>query len=142
MASRLSLGSLAMTEMNFLPEHRFGSFTYSQWAISINIKTYQYRGKINKKIKKISIQFTKCILLATWLHIVGRCYFLFHRIVAIYISVRNVFKVFNVSRRLCKVQKVNRMISNGRTNSNSKWLGKFNLQGNKNSDEIVHFPRK
>lgn len=106
---RLSSGSLAMIEINFLSKHRdFGSFTYSQQTICISIKTYQYKEKQIKK-RKALMQFRKCIVLATWLHVAGRCFFRLCQTVAIYISLRDVLRVFNFSPTLFKVQKVNRM---------------------------------
>lgn len=55
------------------------------------------------------MQFRKGIVLATWLHVAGRCSFLLCQTVAIYISLRDVLRVFNFSPTLFKVQKVNRM---------------------------------
>lgn len=55
------------------------------------------------------MQFRKGIVLATWLHVAGRCYFLLRQTRAIYISPRDVLRVFNFSLALFKVQKVNKM---------------------------------
>ena len=86
-----------MIEINFLSKHRdFGSFTYSQQTICISIKTYQYKEKQIKK-RKALMQFRKCIVLATWLRVAGRCYFLLRRTIAIYISLRDVLRIFKFS---------------------------------------------
>ena len=109
MMFRLSSGSLAMIEINFLSKHRdFGSFTYSQQTICISIKTWQCKGKKNQKIKA-SMQFIKGLVLATWLHVVGTCSFLLRRTMAIYLSLWDVLTVFNFPLALFKFQKVNTM---------------------------------